>query len=306
MVDIIAEEREERALSIADDPNLQKPDALANLQVELYNRLNETSAAGALGINYVETPDGSPYPVIVVGTDQGVAVASDTEGSTNRETGDITFTRTYLGAHKYLASIPVGTEVLTDSYINNFQGELAQLLADATARVTDPMIFNGTGTGQPRGFIQDLPTMTVGANPNHEQLFTASLSLDSAMYREKENLRWGMHRDVYDRIYRQSFSTGAGQVAAGTARAFADDKPLTLWGYPVVLCNDMPIGTSNGTRIAVFGHFGRAVRARRVSTMGASDLSPAAFTMDQTSLRHSIRIDSRVVDSTAARALVIG
>ena len=304
MVDIIAEEREERALSIADDPNLQKPDALANLQVELYNRLNETSAAGALGINYIDTPDGSPYPVVVVG-DQGVG-ESKAEGVTDRETGDITFVRTCLNAYKYLAAIPVGTEVLTDTYINNFMGELADLLADATARVTDPLVFNGTGTNQPRGFLQDLPTITVGANPNHEQLFTASLSLNSARYREKERLRWGMHRDVYDRIYRQSFSTGAGQVAAGTARAFADDEPLTLWGYPVVLCNDMPNGTADGTRIAVFGDFGRAVRARRVTTMGSSDLSPAAFTMDQTSLRHSIRIDSRVVDSTAARALVIG
>ena len=115
-----------------------------------------------------------------------------------------------------------------------------------------------------------------------------------------------MHRDVYARIYAQGFSNAAGPVGTGTSAAFSDDAPLMLWGYPVVLCNDMPTGTSNGTRIAVFGDFGRAVSARRVTTVASSDMSPLAFSNDQTELRHVSRVDSRVTDSSAARALVIG
>ena len=296
--------KEQRAVTTVADPALQKPDALAELQVELYNRPNETSAAGALGINFVETPDGNPYPIVVV-NNQGTGV-SLAEGTANRETGSPSFTRTYLGAHRYVSSVPVSSEMVSDNYIMSFMDELATLLADSTSRVIDPLVFNGTGTSQPRGFLQDLPTITVGANPNHEQLFAASLSLNSARYREKERLRWGMHRDVYARIYAQGFSNAAGPVGTGTSAAFSDDAPLMLWGYPVVLCNDMPNGTSNGTRIAVFGDFGRAVSARRVMTVGASDLSPAAFANDEYELRHVSRVDSRVTDSSAARALVIG
>ena len=296
---------EVRQLTTVGSPALVGSDALADVGVELYNRLTETSAAGALGVKFVETTNSLPYPVVTVNS-QGVAAAS-VEGTALRESGNITFSRVYLGAHKTVASVPASNEMLSDTYLaGGGVEELLGLLTDAAARRVDPLVFNGTGTNQPRGFVQDLPAVTVDANPSHEQLFDVSLLLDSALYREPEYLCWGFHRDVLARIYGQGFSNSAGPVGSGTSRAFSDDKPLMLWGYPVVLCNDLATGTSNGTRIGVFGHFRRAVRLRFWKTVAVSDETPQAFGSDQTDLRVSMRIDSRVVDATAARALVVG
>lgn len=297
---------ETRAINTVDDPNIVGSDALADLEVELYNRLTETSAAGALGIKFTETDNSLPYPVVTV-NNQGVGAAT-AEGAAQRESGDITFNRIYLGAHKVVASVPATNEMLSDTYIRNNLDELVMLLSDAAARHIDPLVFNGRGVAQsePQGFVGQLPAITVPANPNHEQLFAASLALDSAIYRERDYLCWGFHRDVLARIYAQGFSNSAGPTGTGTAMAFSDDKPLMLWGYPVVLCNDLPNGTANGTRIGVFGHFKRAVRARYWKSTGISSESPRAFSNDETDFRVSIRFDSRVVDTTAARALVIG
>ena len=57
---------ETRAINTVDDPNIVGSDALADLEVELYNRLTETSAAGALGIKFTETDNSLPYPVVTV------------------------------------------------------------------------------------------------------------------------------------------------------------------------------------------------------------------------------------------------
>ena len=295
---------ENRTLTKGNSAALVPSDALHDLEVELYNRLNETSAALALGVRVIDTPNGNPWPVVTVNAQGGAKPTAENRSDT--ETGDISFSVTYLGAHKTVSAVQVSNEVWQDTYVRDFKSEIAELLADAVARHIDPLIFNGTAANQPRGFVQDLPTITVGANPNPEQLHEAFLSLDSAMYREFDKLRWGMHRDVYVRCTSARFGNSGAPAAIAVQRAMSDEKPLRLWGVPVVLTNDLSAGTANGDRIAVFGHFGRAVRGRRYTSTAESALTRDAFVGDFTSMRSTTRFDSRVVDPTAARALVIG
>ena len=302
------DDTELRALSTVNDSALVKPDALATLQQEVYNRLNDYSSAAALGISMMDTPDGTPFPILVTddqGSGQGVA-----ENAADRDTGPLSFTRTYLGAHKTTAHVPISSEVMTDNNVMNFMDYISMILAEAAARRIDPLIFNGTGTGQPRGSVQDLRTHAMGANPTPTALHEATLQLNSAAYRtgEKEFLAWGMAKETYHRITTNAFGSQAGPAATAEAQALSDDDPNMLWGYPVIFSDHFPSltgTTASGTRWGVFGNFKRAVVARKVGNIAIASETPDAFASDQTEVRVTVRFDSRVRDINAARALTV-
>ena len=117
-------------------------------------------------------------------------------------------------------------------------------------------------------------------------------------------LRWGMSAETYRKITGNRFGSGNAQ-ATGAAQAVSDDDALRLWGFDVVLCNEIAASGTSGDAVAVFGHFGRAVRVRRVTQTAISDLSPDAFVGDFAQFRVVTRFDSRAVDTTAAVACVV-
>ena len=294
---------EKRALTAGDAGALVPSDGLGDLTVDLYNRLTETAAALTLGVQVIETPHGRPWPIVTVG-DQGTARGSVDELADTRDISQFTFSVAYLAAHKTVSTAVLPNELLQDTYVRDFDDEVVTLLADAVARDIDPLIFNGAGTTEPRGFVRDLRVIETAATPSFAELHAVTLSLDSKLLRQSGRLRWGMHRDVYERIVASRFATGDTAATAASA-ALRDGEPLTLWQYPVVLCNDMSSGSASGDRIAVFGDFGRAVRGRRWIDTAKSALSRQAFPLDQVEIRVTTRFDSRLVDNTAAVALAV-
>ena len=291
---------EARTLTKVDDPGLVPTDAA--FVIKLYDRLTDYSAAMAAGITITETPEGNPWPVVVT-VDQPRSRRVP-EGATVRETSNITFARFYLGAHKYTGQVAISNELLEDSYLEDFVDELADKLAEAIARQLDPLFIRGTGVDQPRGLVGNVEAgAAAGNNTNPDLFLDLSTSLDPALLRRKDQLRWLMSVEAYREVA-EFAGTGAGD-AAEASRATSDDDPLYLWGYPVVLTEHMALGTARGSTLALFGHFGRAYQARAVPMR--SDISGhAEFPMDVSLLRGVSRVDGRVRDRTAVKALVRG
>ena len=291
----------QRDIGVGADAALVPADALADFTVMLYDRLTDYSAAVACGISIVETPDGRPWPIITT-ADQPQAMAQD-ENSTLVETANVTFRRFYLGAHKRLGQAVVSNELVIDTHIEQFMNELADLLAEAVARKIDPEYIVGSGVDESFGIVDSVsayPTATA-ARPTIDELLDISVSLDPAMYR-KENrakLRWLMHSTTWKEIAK---SRGG---STESAHPLSDDEPLMLWHYPVVLSDDMPVGSDRGTRPVLFGHFERAYVARQTETE-VSISAGALFSQDSQIARARIRTDGRVRDSSAVTAAVVG
>ena len=72
-----------------------------------------------------------------------------------------------------------------------------------------------------------------------------------------------------------------------------------------MLSSSVPYATSSGTTVASFGDFSAAYVARRTE-VSVSLSSSTLFSQDAAVLRVSMRVDGRVRDSSAVRALVIG
>ena len=291
----------QRGIGIGTDPTLVPDDALADLTVMLYDRLADYSAAVACGISIVETPDGRPWPIITT-ADQPVAT-NQNENTTLVETGNVTFRRFYLGAYKRIGQAVVSNELMTDTHIDEFMDELATLLAEAVARKVDPEYIAGSGLDEPSGLVDNVSAYPTEAStrPTIDDLSDVSLSLDPAMYRgaNRERLRWLMHSTTWKDIVRSR----GGSIES--AHPLADDEPLMLWQYPVVLSDDMPVGPDRGTRPIMFGHFGRAYIARQTET-DVSVSAGALFKQDSKIARVRVRVDGRVRDSSAVVAIVVG
>lgn len=294
---------ERRALTVGADGGVVAADALA--AVSLYNRLNDYSAALDAGVTVVDTPNGQPYPVVVTVNQPGAQPLA--EGTELVETPNVSFSRFYLGAHKYTSQAVLTNEVLADTYVEGWVDELASLGAEGVARVFDPLLIAGSGSGQPSGLIGNVAVQRSGGTnaPSSDNFRDVAFSLNPARYRgsSRDRLRWLMSPQAF-RVAAGFPSTGAG-TAAETAQALSDDKPLYLFGFPVVLSADVPYATSSGTTVALFGDFSKAYVVRRTG-VSVSLSSSALFSQDAQVLRVSLRVDGRVRDASAVRALVIG
>ena len=295
---------EARTLTVGADGELVPADAEAEFTVKLYDRLTDYSAAIDAGVMLTPTPNGADYPVIVT-VDQPKARRVGEDANTT-ETSNITFARITLGAYKYTAQTVISNELMQDSYLEDFIDEVTDKLAEAIAREIDPLIIGGSGTNEPQGLVQNVEVGAIsGNNINPDHFFDLSTSLDPAYFRgeKKDQLRWLMSVEAYREVAEFS-TTGAGD-ASEASRATSDDDPLYLWGYPVVLSDNMSVGTSRGDTIALFGYFGRAYKAR--ATPLRDDVSTGAlFDQDAVAVRSVVRMDGKVRDREAVKALVRG
>lgn len=289
----LSEAKESRTLTTTSDGSLVPRDALAELSVMLYDKLSDFSAAEALGITVIDTKSGQPFPVITTNNQGGAAGAA--EASEVSETANPSFTRVFLDAFKRIAVVQVSNELVSDSYLDDLLEELSTLMAQAVARIVDPEFLVGSGNNRPSGLVNGISSFAGGSSITLAKLFELSTSLDASYYRgdAKQNLRWGMAASTWQAI------ANIGSTGEDRTKALSDDKPLVLYGYPVVLSSHIP--TSG--RPVIFGHFGRAYVARRVGTLDWSNSSD--FANDLTVGRVTQRVDGKVRDAEAARAYVV-
>jgi HK97 family phage major capsid protein len=173
---------------------------------------------------------------------------------------------------------PAATQKLLDDAAWDPETWLSLKVADKFARTENAAFVNGTGAGQPRGFltetlisdasgasasydnyIQDkkigyIPTGVSGAFPavptsgaptaQGNPLIDVIYALKS-QYRDMPGTAWGMHRTVFAAVRKLQDAYGQYVWQPGFA-----GQPSTLFGYPIAEFNDMPVLGANSLSIA--------------------------------------------------------
>lgn len=160
-----------------------------------------------------------------------------------------TFDIVQLEAHKAGGIIKVSEELLADSAVD-LESYLARQFARAQAALENTKFVNGSGSGEPRGLLQDAQTGVTTASSSaitFDEIKSLIYSLDDT-YAQKAAML--MHRTTALAIALLKDDTGqyywSEREQAG--------RPRTLLGYPVYTLSSMPtIGAS--AKIIAFGDF---------------------------------------------------
>lgn len=203
--------------------------------------------------------EASAYDVLVDQTDIGSGWTSET-GSVS-ETGTPTIDRITIPLHE-LSALPKASQRILEDSAFDIEGWLAARIADKFARAEAAAFINGDGIDKPTGILAHSQvansgwgwgslgyevTGVDGAFSSPDNLLDLVYSLDA---RYRSNAAFVMNSKTAGAVRKIKDADGrflwADSMAAG--------EPARLLGYPVVIAEDMPDMSANGTAIA-FGDF---------------------------------------------------
>lgn len=262
----------QKALSVESDPDggyLVSPTMSNRIMTKVY----ETSPIRQVAAVQTITSDALEGPVDE--DEAGAAWVSETGARAETTTPQVGLWR--IPVHEMYA-MPKATQKLLEDAGVNVEGWLADKVSGKFARLQNTAFVNGTGVGQPRGFLT-YPHGTTGARGTIEQVNTGAAdafipeSIITVIYSLKSAYRagavWAMNRSTVAAIRKlRDASGGAGTGQFFWAPGFGG-QPATLGGYPILEAEDMPDVAANALA-AVFGNFGAAytiVDRRGITTL---------------------------------------
>lgn len=166
-----------------------------------------------------------------------------------------TYNQLIIRANKLTAEPRISQDMIDDSYID-IEKELQDSLAMQYSLTENTAFVNGTGQGQPRGFL----TYAAGTSWGQiEQIVSGNAT--AVTYTGLINLVYGL-KDGYNQnaafMMRRSTVAAIRLLVDGQSRPLwmpgFGSEPATLLGYPVVRAADMPAVASSALAIA-FGDF---------------------------------------------------
>ena len=224
------------------------------------------------------------------------------ELGTRAETTGITFGREEITAHEMHGQVNVSREDLEDSFFN-MEAFVRQALVTQFGRLEGVGFVNGSGMGQPTGFLNDsaISTITSSQASNFE-----ANDLIEVFYTLLEpyvaNSTWVLDRDTI-RLIRQLVDGSGNYLWAPGIRA--DARPAGILDRPYVAADAMPaVGSS--TVIAMFGDFRTAYTVvDRIAMELITDIfsSKATGTVEFSARR---RTGGQVIVSQALKSLTCG
>lgn len=189
------------------------------------------------------------FDVIVDRGDLSAAWATETGPATETNTG--TLLKISIGLHE-LAAMPKVSQRLLDDAAFDLESWLAERIGEKFARAEGAAFVNGDGSGKPRGFL-DFPKVAESAwswgnlgyvaggaassLPSADPLVDMIYAL-GAEYRARAT--WVMNSKTAGQLRKMKDNDGRYLWSDGMAAG----EPARLFGYPVLVAEDMPnIGT---------------------------------------------------------------
>lgn len=203
-----------------------------------------------------------------------------------------TFGRVKLEAKKLTAYSEVPNELFADSIIS-LQMLISEIFPEALAWFEDVAFINGTGVGEPLGFLNS-PAMVSVTKESGQAADTIVWENLVKMYARMlpsslANAVWIANNDTFPELATMSLSVGTG----GNAIWLTDGQagpPMRILGLPVLFTEKMPtLGDAGDIVLADMSHYligdRQAIQA---------DTSPHyRFQTDMTSMRFISRLDGR-------------
>ena len=262
---------------------------------ELVLRLVQSSGVLAANPRILNTQnDGNSLKVPTITAFGTAALVS--EGGAFAES-DPTASTVTLGAYKYGALLQLTQELVFDSAFN-IETYLGAELGIRVGNSVGAALCTGNGTAQPEGIFTNATTGVTGgtASPTVANVLALYASLPT-QYRNDAS--WVMAPATYAGIVNLNDTTGRSLVL----NDLSTSQPLQLMGRPVYLDNNAP-ATAASAKSVWFGDMSQYLYVRYAGELTVDVSTDYAFANDLITYRVRQRLDSKSVNTDAARVFV--
>lgn len=237
-----------------------------------------------------------PFPAIDsttnVGSVYGGIVGYWTEEGAALTASQASFGRIVLDAKKLTAYTEVPNELISDS-ITSFEMFISQIFPEALGFYEDDAFMNGTGVGEPQGFLNADAAVSVTKEvgqagqtivwENVVKMFARMLpsSLGRAV--------WIASIDTFPELATMALNVGTGGSAVWLNNG-VEGPPMTILGRPVIFTEKAPVvGTAGDLNFVDLGYY--LIGDRQV--MSAKSSEHSKFQEDKTAYRIIERVDGQ-------------
>ncbi len=237
-----------------------------------------------------------PFPAIDstsnASTVYGGIVAYWTEEGATLTTSQANFSRIVLDAKKLTAYTEVPNELIADS-IGSFMAFMDDIFPEALGFYEDYAFINGTGVGEPLGFLKSAAQVAVSkeaGQPADTIVWENIVKMYSRMLPNSLNRAvWICSIDTFPELATMALSVGTGGSAIWLNNG-AVGPPMTILGRPVIFSEKVPkIGDLGDINFVDLGFY--LIGDRQV--MSAMSSPHFRFNTDQTAYRIIERVDGR-------------
>ncbi|HEX6968900.1 MAG TPA: phage major capsid protein [Micromonosporaceae bacterium] len=237
-----------------------------------------------------------PFPAIDstsnVSSVYGGIVGYWTEEGAALTASSASFGRVVLDAKKLTAYTEVPNELISDS-VGSFQAFLDQLFPEAVGFYEDDAFLNGTGVGEPLGFLNSSAVVSVdkeSGQPADTIVWQNLVKMYSRMLPSSlMRAVWLVPPNAFPELATMSLSVGTGGSAIWLNNGAAG-PPATILGRPVIVTEKVPkLGDAKDISFVDFGFY--LLGDRQV--MSAMSSPHFKFQNDQTAYRVIERVDGR-------------
>ncbi|MDT0377235.1 phage major capsid protein [Streptomyces sp. DSM 42041] len=228
----------------------------------------------------------------------GGVVAYWTEESGQLTDSSAKFGRIKLEAKKLTAYTEVPNELFTDSLIS-LETFINEVFPEALAWFEDVAFINGTGVGEPEGFLNADAAVEVaaeGEQPANTIVWENIVKMFSRMLPSSIGRAvWCAHIDTFPELATMALSVGTGGSAIWLNNG-VEGPPMTILGRPVYFTEKVSsVGTAGDINFVDLGYYLIGDR----QTMAADTSPHYRFANDQTAMRFIERVDGRAWMQTA-------
>lgn len=261
-----------------------------------------TSEARSL-FNFRRTNSGNniPWPTYDDTSNTGELLAINT---TIGSATDMTFSRIVLLAYKYSSKpILVPYELFEDEGVG-LNELVVDTLATRIGRIGNTHLTTGDNSSKPQGIVTGATSGKVTASAT-ATTFLEVLDLIHSVdpsYRKRPTCRFMFHDNIL--LYLKKLTVGAASTNARPLWAPGWDvqAPSTIDGFQYVINQDMASSVAINSKIMLFGDM-KAYAVRLVNDVRAYKLEERYRDLDQTGFISFIRMDGRILNSSAIKYL---
>lgn len=274
------------------------PEGFAGRIVEYLAMVSELT----MWANIIRTDTGNtvPFPINDDNSNTGELIGENSDLSSS--SADLVFSVYNMGAYKMSSKlIKVSAELAQDNGVNLID-YLAKRLAIRVGKVANTYYTTGTGSSQPKGFLQTRGKVTSSTSTfTQAELVDLQDSIDPA-YRGSNKIAWAMHSNILSEI--KQLAMASDKYGAVWAPSYRDGEPDRILGKPYFFNQAMSSTSATGDKIVAYGDWSK-FNIRIVNDFTLKVLSERYAEYDQTAYVGLMRTDSFLENTAAVKYMDI-
>lgn len=247
-----------------------------------------------------ETGNDIPFPINDDNSNTGELISES--GDYSSSAADLVFSSYTMKAYKMSSKmVKVSEELLQDNGVD-LVAYLGHRLGIRVGKVSNTYFTTGTGSAEPKGFLQTRGTVTASTSTfTQAELAAFQDSIDPA-YRNGSKVAFSMHSNILSEI--KQLALASDKFGSVWAPSFRDGDPERILGKPYFLNQAMSSTSATGDKIIAYGDWS-AFKIRIVNGFDLRRLTERYAELGQVAFFGVSRVDSALLDTTAVKYMDI-